>query len=323
MQALTTPSGATSGGGTGPAEESLPGPTRAGSPGPPTGSRPTPPGGSHPGPVPPEGPRPGPVVPQGTQPGQVPVPAAVPPARRRPPWGVGAAVLALLAAAASGLGTSLLLSFVLPPEAVGEAGAPGAVLVAGTALAQALGALLVGAWATSPRRGRGGAGLVAEVGLRFRWPDLPLGVSVAFVAIPTLGLLLSLLAAAGLVETGDVDNTTVLFAGAGGGVGFLLVAGAVALLAPLWEEVLFRGLLLRSIQRRLGAVPAVLLSSAAFGALHAQPGRGVALVLVTGALGVVLALVTLRAGRLGPAVVAHAAFNATTVLLVGVSAAGS
>ena len=95
-----------------------------------------------------------------------------------------------------------------------------------------------------------------------------------------------------------------------------IVAAAVAVLAPLWEEVLFRGLLLRSLHRRLGAAPAVLLSSAAFGALHAQPGRGIALVLVTGALGVALALVTLRAGRLGPAIATHAAYNATTVLLV-------
>ena len=243
-------------------------------------------------------------------------------ARRGAPWGIGAAVLALLAAAACGLGGSYLLSVLLPPDAVGEAGAPGAVLVAGGALAQALGALLVGAWATSPRRGRGGNGLVAEVGLRFRWADLPAGVAVALVAIPTLGLLLSLLAAAGLVEVDDVDNTTVLFAGAGQGVGFLLVTAAVAVVAPLWEEVLFRGLLLRSLQRRLGAVPAVLLSSAGFGALHAQPGRGVTLVLLTGALGVVLALLTLRAGRLGPAIVAHAAFNGLTVLLVGVQAAG-
>jgi membrane protease YdiL (CAAX protease family) len=298
VQALTTPPGATPGRDTDPAGE------------------------ARPGPVFPEGPPPGSVVPQQAQARPVPGAGAVPATRRRASWGIGAAVLALLVAAACGLGASFLLSVLLPPDAVGEAGAPGAVLVVAAALAQALGALLVGAWATSPRRGRGGAGLVAEVGLRFRWGDLPLGVFVALVALPTLGLLLSLLAAAGLVETGDVDNTTVLFAGAGEGFGFLLVAATVALVAPLWEEVLFRGLLLRSLQRRLGAVPAVLLSSAAFGVLHAQPGRGVALVVVTGALGVVLAVVTLRAGRLGPAVVAHAAFNGVTVLLVGVQAAG-
>lgn len=266
-----------------------------------------------------------PAAPAPQEPGpEEPVRDSVPPAARpRPPWGIGAALLALLAAAAAGLATSLLLSVVLPPDAVGEAGAPGAVLVAGTALAQALGALLVGAWATSPRRGRGGAGLVAEVGLRFRPGDLGVGAGIALLAVPVLGILVSLLVAADLVETGDVDNTSVLFAGAGEGVGFLLVVAAVALLAPLWEEVLFRGLLLRSLHRRFGAVPAVLLSSAAFGALHVQPGRGAALVLLTGTLGVLLAVVTLRTGRLGPAVVAHAVFNATTVLLVGVGAAGA
>lgn len=274
-----------------------------------------------PGPVAPE--PADPAVPAPAAPG--PGPAGPPRARRtregsrgraRPAWGIGAALLALVAAAASGLAVTLLLSLVLPPRLLGEAGAPGPLVIAGGALAQALGAVLVGVWATSPRRGRGGRGLVAEVGLALRPADLPVGLLTAVLAVPLLGLVVSLLAGAGLVRLDDVDNTTVLFAGAGDGAGFLLVAAVVALLAPLWEEVLFRGLLLRALHRRLGAVGAVLLSSAAFGALHVQPGRGIALVLVTGTLGVVLAVLTLRAGRLGPALAAHAAFNGLTVALV-------
>ncbi len=248
-------------------------------------------------------------------------PAGDPPARpgaakrSRPAWGIGAAVLALVTAAACGLLASLALSVLLPPGLAGTSDAPGAVLIAGVALAQALGALGVGAWATSPRRGRGGSGLAAEVGLRVRAVDLAAGAALALVALPVLGLAISLLVAAGLLDLRDVDNTSLLFAGAERGADFLLVAASAALLAPLWEEVMFRGLLLRSLRRRLGTVPGVVLSSAAFGLLHAQPGRGLALVLVTGALGVLFAVVTVRAGRLGPAIVAHAVFNGTTVLL--------
>ena len=237
------------------------------------------------------------------------------PARSRPAWGIGAAVLALVAAAACGLVSSLALSVLLPPGLAGAPDAPGALLIAGVALAQALGALLVGAWATSPRRGRGGRGLAVEVGLRLRAVDVAAGAVLALVAVPVLGILIGVLVAAGLLELRDVDNTSLLFAGAERGTDFLLVAASAALLAPLWEEVLFRGLLLRSLGRRLGTVPAVVLSSVAFGLLHAQPGRGFALVLVTGALGVLFAVVTVRAGRLGPAIVAHAVFNGTTVLL--------
>ena len=50
-------------------------------------------------------------------------------------------------------------------------------------------------------------------------------------------------------------------------------------------------------------------SSVIFGAVHLQPLQFPALV----AVGVVFALLTLRSGRLGPAIFAHVAFNAVAV----------
>ncbi len=97
------------------------------------------------------------------------------------------------------------------------------------------------------------------------------------------------------------------------GLVLLVVVGA-----PLVEELFFRGLLLRSLQRRLGTAWAVGLSGALFGLAH-PPGEDLeaaaaALVMISLAvLGVALAMLTVRLGRLGPAIIAHAIFNASTL----------
>ncbi len=83
------------------------------------------------------------------------------------------------------------------------------------------------------------------------------------------------------------------------------------------EELFFRGLLLRALQRRVGTVGAVVLSSVLFGLAHPQPLEAAALALVMislAALAVVLATLVVKTGRLGPAILAHAAFNAWTAV---------
>lgn len=90
-----------------------------------------------------------------------------------------------------------------------------------------------------------------------------------------------------------------------------LVLGVVALvlLAPLGEELLFRGLLLRALARRLRFWPAALISSVAFAAAHADVyllwPRAIALVLT----GLVLAWLYRWRGYWA-AVIAHAGVNA-------------
>lgn len=90
---------------------------------------------------------------------------------------------------------------------------------------------------------------------------------------------------------------------------------ALVVLAPLGEELLFRGLLLRGIWSRLGFGWGCALSSLAFGLAHLDPWftgiwpRSIALVLV----GVGLALVYRRWGY-ATAVAAHATVNAVAVI---------
>jgi hypothetical protein len=95
-------------------------------------------------------------------------------------------------------------------------------------------------------------------------------------------------------------------------VGAVVLFIVVAICAPIVEEIFFRGLLLRSIERRAGTRWAVALSSLVFGLFHFQLIQLPALV----AFGLVAALLTVRTQRLGPAIFAHIAFNAVTVTLL-------
>ncbi len=82
--------------------------------------------------------------------------------------------------------------------------------------------------------------------------------------------------------------------------------------APIVEELFFRGLVLRSLERRFGTVWAVVGSSAIFAATHFEPLQFIALFV----FGLVAALLAVRTGRLGPSMFAHLAFNATTVVIL-------
>lgn len=92
--------------------------------------------------------------------------------------------------------------------------------------------------------------------------------------------------------------------------GTLQLLAAALLVAPLAEELFFRGILLQAICRytRQGWL-AIAVSSVAFGFVHGQPQD--ILPLVT--MGVVLGYVRLRLGALWPCVLLHMLFNARTM----------
>ena len=93
--------------------------------------------------------------------------------------------------------------------------------------------------------------------------------------------------------------------------------------APLVEELFFRGLLQRSIARRLGPPIAIVGSAVAFGLVHLQPDltgwSQLALTTALASFGIVLGVLAQRAGRLGPSLVAHATFNTITLVALAVS----
>jgi membrane protease YdiL (CAAX protease family) len=81
-------------------------------------------------------------------------------------------------------------------------------------------------------------------------------------------------------------------------------------LAPLFEEVIFRGVLLPVAARRLGGAAAVFVSAAVFAAAHLSLGELVPLFVL--ALG--LGWLRWSSGRLLPCVLMHALWNALTFL---------
>ena len=95
----------------------------------------------------------------------------------------------------------------------------------------------------------------------------------------------------------------------------LFFIGAVVF-APVVEELLFRGVLLRALLRRFQPVVAVLGSAVIFALVHyvGDPNTLPFLPALAG-LGALLAVVTLRSGDLSTAIFIHAGFNLTTTIL--------
>lgn len=155
-----------------------------------------------------------------------------------------------------------------------------------------------------------GHGVVADFGWRFRKRDVPYGLGIGaltqFLLVPLLYIPIFLIfgerdvseAARELTEraTRPIDVVVLLL---------VVVVGA-----PVIEELFFRGLLLRSLERRLGSSWAIGLSSFVFGVVHLQVLQFPALMM----FGLIAAWMTVRSGRLGPAIWTHVGFNLVTVI---------
>lgn len=92
----------------------------------------------------------------------------------------------------------------------------------------------------------------------------------------------------------------------------LLLGAVLAILVPVSEELIFRGLVHRSIRARWPRVPALLLSGLVFGAAHLDPQTVLPLTLV----GIALAWSYERSGSLWGAIVPHGGLNFLTVLVL-------
>lgn len=138
------------------------------------------------------------------------------------------------------------------------------------------------------------------------------------------------LAAAVLRHLGvPLASNNPLTGGDGGGVTLstglaIAVLGVVMLVAaPVFEELLFRGVVLRALSARMPSAVAVPAQAVVFGLFHIEPARGagnIGLVVVLSVLGVGLGLVAARSGKgLGGSMLAHALHNAVA-FAIGVAA---
>jgi len=88
----------------------------------------------------------------------------------------------------------------------------------------------------------------------------------------------------------------------------LLFSITAMVLAPLFEETLFRGVLLPVLAQRYGGLWGVVISALVFGIAHLSLGELPALFV----LGLGLGWLRLQSGRLGPSVLMHGLWNALT-----------
>ena len=166
--------------------------------------------------------------------------------------------------------------------------------------------------------GSKGRGVIADFGLRMSALDAPLGLALGvFCQL----LVLPLLYAPIFFLTGSDQEALSrpaeqLAEGADGTFSWLLFALLVGILAPVVEELFYRGLLLKALEkRRMPVWAAVVVSSIIFAGMHMQTLQFPGLLLV-GLVAGTLAAIT---GRLGPAIWLHIGFNMTTVVALFIS----
>jgi membrane protease YdiL (CAAX protease family) len=96
----------------------------------------------------------------------------------------------------------------------------------------------------------------------------------------------------------------------------LLVLAVVA--APVFEEIVFRGVVLRGLLTHMGPVAAITVQAIVFGLAHFDPVRGtgnIGLIIVLSGVGAVLGGAAYLFRRIGPTIIAHACLNAVAMTI--------
>lgn len=128
-------------------------------------------------------------------------------------------------------------------------------------------------------------------------------------------------ALAGTAITGSEDSSgqSLLDPSLTEGFGLWVVLLGVGVLAPVTEELIFRGALFQTIGRRIGWVPGLVVSSLVFAVVHIEVvisgGNAVVFLTALAAVGAVFAATFHRTRNLVAAMVAHGTFNTVQLLL--------
>lgn len=174
-------------------------------------------------------------------------------------------------------------------------------------------------WFVSRRWGSGSLG--ADIGLRFRWSDIGWGPLVWVSAVLCQIVVAAVVLTTGLPTSSNTEGIAEVDADRSYVIALLITA---VIAAPFVEEMVFRGVVLRGLLGRLGAVVTIALQSVLFGMAHIDPVRGagnLGLVVILSGVGAALGVATFLFRRLGPAIVGHALFNGVvlTIVLTGLA----
>ncbi len=172
------------------------------------------------------------------------------------------------------------------------------------------GGWVLGLIAVSRRKGRGT--LAEDLGLRVRPRD-----AWALLAGVVLQIVLVIMVLPLVHLVGNQHQDVVKQLDEAHGVTLALIAVTAGLVAPVCEELLFRGLLLRALRRRMPVEWAVVVSALVFAVAHPalDPTLGtVAVVPALLALGAISAVFAVRRGDLSVSIFLHIGFNLLTTV---------
>ena len=159
-----------------------------------------------------------------------------------------------------------------------------------------------------------------DVGWRIKAVDIPIGVAAGVgLQLGVLPLLYRPIFWAVESLGGSEINMEQLSKSAqdfvdkvGSSIGLMVLLLIAVVMAPLVEELFFRGLMQNALQKRFSAGVALLVAATIFALAHFQLLQFPGLLVV----GLTCGLMVQRFKRLGPAIFCHMAFNATAVVML-------
>jgi membrane protease YdiL (CAAX protease family) len=219
------------------------------------------------------------------------------------PAGIGALIVLTLSLLASKYVLDLIVDFAWPV----------AVYVALLAVT-GYGPSIAWWWFASGRWGSGAR--FGDVGATPRWTDLAWGPLIWLATVLVQTFVGAIVLGFDIPLSNNTDDIGELSADRTYAVA-IVIAAVIA--APLVEELVFRGLVMRSLLSKFPAVVAIVLQGVMFGVAHIDPVRGIGntgLALILSGVGISLGTAAYLLRRIGPTVVAHAIFNGVVMILL-------
>jgi len=172
------------------------------------------------------------------------------------------------------------------------------------------------AWCFYTSRRWGTGRLADDIGLAPRWADIGWGPVIWLAALGAQMAMAALVVGLDLPISNNTDGVTDLQSDRTYIVSLVITA---VIAAPVVEEMVFRGVVLRGLRSRLPVILAILAQGVLFGAAHFDPVRGsgnIGLVMVLSGVGIAFGGAAVLLRRIGPTIVAHAIFNAAVLIIV-------
>jgi len=145
-----------------------------------------------------------------------------------------------------------------------------------------------------------------EIGLNFRLPELK-WVLLA-ILLPTTITVFYLIFVNGEIVKSNMDN-----------IGYVIIRAisTIGISAEMCEEFIFRGLIMHTFERALGRVPAAIIPSVLFAAMHTTGNMTVIdmlLLFIAGtSVGVMFSLIAIESGNIWSGALVHTLWNITII----------